>query len=63
MNRNDVLSRVAKSEPGKVTFDRHFLSRVVVYGLLPLLSLLASQFPEVRGVAFSWLEAILKTLK
>ncbi|MBL9007533.1 MAG: hypothetical protein JNJ46_24970 [Myxococcales bacterium] len=63
MNRCEVLSRVAKIEPGKLTFDRHFLSRVVVYGLLPLLSLLASQFPQVRGFAFSWLETILKTLK
>lgn len=63
MNRSEVLSRVAKVEPGKLTIDRHFLSRVVVYALLPLLSLIASQFPQVRGVAFSWLEAILKTLK
>lgn len=63
MNRCEVLSRVAKVEPGKLTLDRHFLSRVIVYALLPLLSLLASQFPQVRGFAFSWLETILKTLK
>lgn len=63
MNRSEVLSRVAKSEPGKLTVDRHFLSRVIVYAVLPLLSLLASQFPQVRGFAFSWLETILKTLK
>lgn len=63
MNRCEVLSRVAKIEPGKLTIDRHFLSRVVVYAVLPLLSLIASQFPQVRGVAFSWLETILKTLK
>jgi hypothetical protein len=63
MNRSEVLSRVAKSEPGKLTVDRHFLSRVIVYAVLPLLSILASQFPQVRGFAFSWLETILKTLK
>ena len=28
-----------------------------------LLSLAATQFPEVRGMAFSWLESLLKTLK
>ena len=63
INRDEILSRIAKSEPGKVTWDRHFISQVVVYGVLPLFSFIASQFPEVRGVAFSWLESLLKTLK
>lgn len=63
MSRDEVLSRASHTSPGKVTYDRQFVSRVIVYGLLPLLSLLASQFPEVRGVAFSWLESILKTFK
>jgi hypothetical protein len=63
MNRDEVLSRIAKSEPGKVTWDRHFISQMVLYGVLPLFSVIASQFPEVRGAAFSWLESLLKTLK
>jgi hypothetical protein len=63
MNRDEVLSRLAKSEPGKVTWDRHFISQLVLYGVLPLLSLAATQFPEVRGMAFSWLESLVKTLK
>jgi hypothetical protein len=63
MNRDDVLSRLGKSEPGRVTFDRRFMSQIVLYGVLPLLSLVATQFPGVRGVAFSWLESLLKTLK
>lgn len=63
MNRNETLSRLARTEPGQVSFDRRFVSQIVIYGILPLLSLLAAQFPEVRGVAFSWLESILKTLK
>lgn len=63
MNRDEILSRIAKSELGKVTWDRHFISQLIIYGVLPLFSLIASQFPEVRGVAFSWLESILKILK
>ncbi|MFO0576925.1 MAG: hypothetical protein U1A78_23220 [Polyangia bacterium] len=63
MNRDDVLSRLGRSEPGRVTFDRRFLSQIVLYGALPLLSLIATQFPGVRGVAFSWLESLLKALK
>ena len=63
LNRDEILSRIAKSEPGKLTWDRHFISQIVLYGVLPLLSLIATQFPEVRGFAFSWLETLLKTLK
>ncbi len=63
MNRDEVLSRIAKSQPGKLTWDRAFISQVVIYGVLPLLSLIATQFPEVRGAAFSWIETVLKTLK
>ncbi len=63
MNRDEVLSRIAKSPPGKLTWDRAFISQVVIYGALPLLSLIATQFPEVRGAAFSWIETALKTLK
>jgi len=63
MNRDEVLSRIAKSQPGKLTWDRAFISQVVIYGVLPLLSLIATQFPEVRGAAFSWIETALKTLK
>lgn len=63
MNRNETLSRIAKTEPGKISFDRRFFSQVAIYGALPLLSFFATQFPEVRGVVFSWLETILKTLK
>jgi uncharacterized protein YhhL (DUF1145 family) len=63
MNRDEVLSRIAKSQPGKLTWDRAFISQVVIYGVLPLLSLIATQFPEVRGAAFSWIETALRTLK
>lgn len=63
MNRDEVLSRIAKSPPGRLTWDRAFISQVVIYGALPLLSLIATQFPEVRGAAFSWIETALKTLK
>jgi hypothetical protein len=63
MNRDEVLSRIAKSPPGKLTWDRAFVSQVVIYGVLPLVSLIATQFPEVRGAAFSWIETALKILK
>jgi hypothetical protein len=63
MNRNEVLSRIAKSEPGKVTWDRFFIAPLLLYIVLPLLTLVSSQLPEVRGPLFSWIEPFLRALK
>lgn len=61
-NRDEVLSRVAKSEPGKVTWNRRFIVQLLIYGVLPLLSLLAADFPELRKLIFSWLAPALRAL-
>jgi hypothetical protein len=60
--RDEVLSRIAKTPPNRVTFDRTFISMVLTYGLLPLLGLLATLFPEAVGL-FSWVEPVLRTFK
>jgi hypothetical protein len=63
MNRNEVLSRIAKTEPGKVTWDGRFVLNVITFGVLPILTLLGSEFPELRGALFSWLEPLKVILK
>jgi hypothetical protein len=60
--RDEVLSRIAKTSPNRVTFDRTFMSMVVTYGLLPLLGLLATELPEIQGL-FSWMEPVLRAFK
>ncbi|HEX6746283.1 MAG TPA: hypothetical protein VF092_03130 [Longimicrobium sp.] len=54
MNRDDVLSRIAHTEPGKITWDLHFVMNLVVFGLVPLISLIGSEFPAVREFLLSW---------
>jgi hypothetical protein len=47
MNRNYVLSRLARTRPGRVTWDRGFVSNILVHVAVPLLALLAVKFPEL----------------
>ncbi len=62
INRNDLLSRIQKTEPDKTTFDRQLVSQVLLYGVVPILSLLTAQFPAMAW-AFSWIEGVLKLVK
>jgi hypothetical protein len=63
MDRDEVLSWLAKSTPGHLVFSREFLGRVATYGLMPLLGVTAAQFPDVGRVLFFWVEPFLGALK
>ena len=54
INRDSILSRTTETEPGKLDFD--FYVKIATYLGLPLLGLLASQFPELSGSLFSLLQ-------
>ncbi|MBX7167124.1 MAG: hypothetical protein K1X74_12410 [Pirellulales bacterium] len=52
-NQDAFLSQLANTTPGQLTFGRDLLSSVTVNALLPLLALLAVQYPEFFG---QWLQ-------
>ena len=60
MERDRVLSRLRTTTPGRVDINWEFIKRLAVYGVLPLLAVIASLFPEVGGALFSWLEPLRK---
>ncbi len=60
MDRDAIMSRLSQTDPGRL--DLSFYLRVVSYGGLPVLALLASQFPSVGRSLFSWLEPALNAL-
>jgi hypothetical protein len=60
IERDHVLSRLRTTTPGRVDLNWDFIKRIVVYGVLPLLAVLASLFPEIGGALFGWLEPIRK---
>jgi hypothetical protein len=60
MERDHVLSRLRTTTPGRVDINWEFIKRIAVYGVLPLLAVIAALFPEVGGTLFGWLEPLRK---
>jgi hypothetical protein len=60
MDRDAILSRLSRTDPGKL--DLSFYLRVGSYGALPLLALLASQFPSIGRFLFAWVQPTLNAL-
>ena len=54
MHRDDILSRTTETETGKL--DSGFFEKVIPIVGVPLLSLIASQFPEFSNLIFSWIQ-------
>lgn len=61
MNRQPVLSAIANTTPGEVSWDTRFVSTLVTYGALPVLTLISTEFPTVRDFLFSWVEPLMRT--
>ncbi|HLZ11320.1 MAG TPA: hypothetical protein VKP58_01920 [Candidatus Acidoferrum sp.] len=61
MHRDAILSRLTETSAGELGWD--FWIKFVSAGAIPVLSLLASQFPAINNVLFSWLEPALQALK
>ncbi|HEU5219129.1 MAG TPA: hypothetical protein VFU23_10750, partial [Gemmatimonadales bacterium] len=62
MNRDEVLSRIARSEPGHLNWDTTFVLNLLLFGLLPLVSLLATEFPGIREFLVGWLEPLARAM-
>ena len=60
MEKDSVLSRITNTTAGKV--DWGFYVRAAAFGVLPLLSVLASHFPAVGQYVFSWVQPLLHSL-
>ncbi|MEJ2007594.1 MAG: hypothetical protein P8Z30_05445, partial [Acidobacteriota bacterium] len=57
MEREVVLSMLNGTEPGQVKMTRHFTFRILKYAMIPILLLLAAQFPDTVGQIVSWFSA------
>jgi hypothetical protein len=64
MEKSEVLGRIRKSEAaGKVTWNRSFIVRIAMYGILPIVSVVATQLPSVASALFGWLPALLGVMQ
>jgi hypothetical protein len=63
INRSDVVARLTSETPGaRAKWDAEFVLKLVVFGLLPLLTLFAAQFPDAGATLLHWLEPVEKVL-
>ncbi len=60
MNRNELLSKLTGTP---MKFDSTLLSPLLRYGALPLISLIATQFPGIGTAIFSWINPALQSMK
>jgi hypothetical protein len=61
MDRDDILSRISGTAAGKL--DSQFWIRIAAFGVVPLITILASQFPAISNTLFSWVRPGLEMLK
>jgi hypothetical protein len=61
MDTDAILSRISSTAPGKL--DKEFFLRVISFGALPLITVLASQFPSIGRFLFSWVQPGLEALR
>ena len=53
MNRDPILSNLNGTTPGRITWDKQFILRIIFYGVVPLLALLGAHFPDTVGQILS----------
>lgn len=62
MEHDEVLSNIQSTTPGHIKWDRDFITKLLVYGLIPVAGLFATEFPDVGGTILSWIEPVRKAL-
>jgi hypothetical protein len=62
LDRSTLLSAISGTKP-ELTLDGAFLVRVLTFGVLPLLSVAAAQYPETIGSVFHWVEPFTRALR
>jgi hypothetical protein len=61
IERDVVLSRLSGTDEGEL--NKGFYLKLISYGALPLVSVLASQFPTISKFLFSWVQPALEALQ
>jgi hypothetical protein len=58
VNRDRIMSLLAGTTPGMLTFNANFVFQLLIYGAVPILAVLGVQFPGHMGQAVGWLSKI-----
>ena len=49
LDRNALLSRIAATPAGRLTFNREFVVRILAWGIIPLSAAAAAQYPDLAN--------------
>jgi hypothetical protein len=60
LEKDAILSLIWRTTPGRLNFNWLLVQRLVVYGVLPLLLVLGSMFPEVGETLVRLMEPLRK---
>ena len=60
LEKDAILSLIWRTTPGRLSFNWLLVQRLVVYGVLPLLLVLGSMFPEVGETLVRLMEPLRK---
>jgi hypothetical protein len=58
LERDDALSRIQKTEPGKVNWSPEFVAHLVLWIILPFIAFLATQYPDAVRHLTGWLKPV-----
>ncbi|HEY6321448.1 MAG TPA: hypothetical protein VJA16_07815 [Thermoanaerobaculia bacterium] len=61
MERDTTLSAIGRTDAGKVTYDWHFLSKLLIYSV-PVVGLILSQFPSAGRLFNSLIDPLLRVV-
>jgi len=61
MHRDATLSHITQTRPGQLGFE--FWSRIVSFGIGPLIGLMTTLFPSITDFVVSWLQPGAETMK
>ena len=61
MNRDEVLSALTNSAPGRVEWNTRFVLNMVVFGAIPILTLLSSELPLLRTILVGWIQPFVQS--
>jgi hypothetical protein len=59
MDRNASLSAISGTTGGEVQVDRHLVSNILTYGVIPVAGIVITQFPSVGQYLVGWINPLL----
>jgi hypothetical protein len=55
ISRSRIISMLYGTTPGHFNWDSAFTVRILMFGVIPILTLLGGQFPNALGGIMSWI--------